>query len=303
MIWSRDYRPHSAYIATVQPSAGGVLALAGGLALVWYVSQTTISLLFPPLEPGQIPATTGPSRFMLILLLLSNAAPVLALASYLRRFHHRSGWTLFGPLGQCVAQFRAAAVVIGLVVLVRLFLPPWISGDDLVRVNPVAAWLLTLPLVGFAILIQSGAEELIFRGYLQQELAAKYQNPLVWMLIPSVIFGLIHWGSADGLAENVLWVGWAMLLGLACADLTARTGTIGPAIALHWLNNCEAMLIFGEDTEIFSSMSLLIYPYSDPSLVDHSLSQLLSPWGQYQIIASTLSLLALWLAARIGLRR
>jgi DNA-directed RNA polymerase subunit RPC12/RpoP len=40
------------------------------------------------------------------------------------------------------------------------------------------------------VLIQTGAEEVLFRGYLQQQLAARFASPIAWMVLPSAIFAL-----------------------------------------------------------------------------------------------------------------
>ncbi len=64
-----------------------------------------------------------------------------------------------------------------------------------------------------ACLIQTGAEELVFRGYLQQQLAARFASPLIWMVLPALIFGAVHYDPAtagpnvwlDGGCRRDLW--------------------------------------------------------------------------------------------------
>ena len=62
------------------------------------------------------------------------------------------------------------------------------------------------------------------------------------MVLPSVMFGALHFWNGNGAAEGVLWAIWATALGIACADLTARTGNLGAAIGLHMANNVFALL-------------------------------------------------------------
>ncbi|HEV2901049.1 MAG TPA: CPBP family intramembrane glutamic endopeptidase [Pseudaminobacter sp.] len=45
------------------------------------------------------------------------------------------------------------------------------------------------------ILFQSSAEELVFRGYLQQSLAHRFPHWCVWAALPAIMFTLLHWDS------------------------------------------------------------------------------------------------------------
>lgn len=109
--------------------------------------------------------------------------------------------------------------------------------------TPGGVWLVFLPLALFGILIQTGAEELVFRGYLQQQLAARFASPLVWLVFPSVLFGLAHY-APDALGGHAwLVVAATGLFGLIAADLTARSGALGLAWGLHFANNALAILV------------------------------------------------------------
>ena len=87
------------------------------------------------------------------------------------------------------------------------------------------------------------AEELLFRGYLTQALAARFRSPLAWALVPSLAFGALHWDGAAYGADAWLAVAAATAVGLALADVTARTGNLSAAIGLHFANNVAALLV------------------------------------------------------------
>jgi membrane protease YdiL (CAAX protease family) len=154
------------------------------------------------------------------------------------------------------------------------------------------AWLPWL-LPGLAVIfIQIAAEELVFRGYLQSQLAARFENPAVWILLPSILFGLMHYNPAD-YGSNAIWVvAWATLFGVIAADLTARSGNLGAAFALHFANNINAILIVGMQ-DYWDSLALLNVPYNpkDTDVI-----------GQI-LLLELIMLLCLWLSARIALRR
>src|SRR5690606_23395048 len=118
--------------------------------------------------------------------------------------------------------------------------------DPLIPGVPPLLWLLLLPLSLTAVLVQTSAEEILFRGYIQQQLAARFASPLIWMVAPAVIFGLLHYRPDAG-ANGGLIMLWAAGFALAAADLTARAGTLGPAIALHFMSNTSALLILSAE--------------------------------------------------------
>ncbi len=85
----------------------------------------------------------------------------------------------------------------------------------------------------------------MFRGYLQQQLAARFRSPLAWMLVPSILFGALHY-SPEAYGDNAwIIVAWSVMFGLLAADLTARTGNLGAAIGFHFANNFSAILLVG----------------------------------------------------------
>ncbi|MEL7345400.1 MAG: CPBP family intramembrane glutamic endopeptidase, partial [Pseudomonadota bacterium] len=101
----------------------------------------------------------------------------------------------------------------------------------------------------------------LFRGYLQQQLAARYKSRIIWMLAPSLIFGLVHFSPTFPLTTALYAVGAATAFGLIAADLTVQSGSIGPAWGMHFANNCFAALILAPRDTI-EGLSLFLTPYS-----------------------------------------
>ncbi len=247
--------------------------------------------------------TSGTSALGLTLQLSGFAIPLWILRVMMRRVHDQETAVAFGRTDYVFDGARLAFVNVFVVLFVFEAMPPWPDASTYVAVRPVATWALALGPGILAILVQVTAEEGFFRGYLQQRLAALDGRPLVWMVAPSVFFGALHYFNGSGPAEGVLWALFATLLGLACADLTARHGTIGPAIGLHLTMNIFSFCIVGMDGAPQSGLALFLLPYQDRSLFEFGLSDLLSPWGVFQALSLTLYVGCLWLAARIGIRR
>ena len=85
---------------------------------------------------------------------------------------------------------------------------------------------------------------------------------------------------------------WSVGFGLAAADLTARAGNLGPAIALHLANNVSALMITSTQG-YWDGLALYVVPFG-PEDVD--MVRALLP-------VEALMILCCWLVARIAIRR
>ncbi len=204
--------------------------------------------------------------------------------------HGRGLLSLLGPLPYFARDgLRAMAALIALYAVVTL-LPPYVM-EDLTPNLEVSAWLILLPISLTLVLIQVSAEEIFFRGYLQSQLAARFASPVIWIVLPSVLFGALHYSSADYGDAAWLVALWATAFGIFAADLTARTGTLGPAIALHFVNNVSALLFMSLDGPL-SGLALytLQIDVNDPQVIMPLL------W-----VDATMMVVS-WIAVRLALR-
>lgn len=239
----------------------------------------------------------GTSRGGLTAQLLAFLAPLLALVFVVRIVERHNLKSLFVPhtrlLGGLWACFRSVCLML----LVLNFTFFWPGTDNLIEARPLAGWLLFAPVAIAVIALQVSTEELIFRGWLQQRLARLNPSPLVWMALPSAFFGILHFFNADTPSEGVTWAIFGTLLALAASDLTARHGTVGPAIGLHLANNLFAFMLFGEENAAATGFALLLLVENESNPPLFSLI-----WG-FEALFTGFFLLILWLAARIGMRR
>ena len=149
----------------------------------------------------------------------------------------------------------------GLVTYVGLAIIFLFLTEDFRQQLSFVLWLTLLPISVLFILIQVSAEELVFRGYIQSQLAALGAPRIIWILIPSILFGLLHY-NPSAMNELAPWTAlWAVGFGVLAADLTARNGTLGPAIALHFTNNFMALVVLGLE-DFLGGLSLYVYPFS-----------------------------------------
>ncbi|MGR3515307.1 MAG: lysostaphin resistance A-like protein [Paracoccaceae bacterium] len=182
----------------------------------------------------------GPAATIMFLFLIVG----LGLGSWgaARLWHRRSLGSLIGRGARTLRDFVIAALLTwGLAAILMLIALPF--SDPLVPNMPFAEWLTWLPLALLAILLQTGSEEVLFRGYLQSQLAARFQATWVWLFVPSLMFGALHYLPGETVGPGLVYVASTTLFGVIAADLTARTGSLGAAWGLHFANNCIAVLV------------------------------------------------------------
>lgn len=261
-----SYKPHNRLVAPARQKSGvfrfafgltvTILLYAFLLALGSYALKLTIGnawvgdLAAPGgvLTPGQTLTILGSFSFLII-----------AIGLVVILVHHRNPISLLGGLALTNSQFLLA--MRGLVTYVGLAIIFLFLTEDFRQQLSFVLWLTLLPISVLFILIQVSAEELVFRGYIQSQLAALGAPRIIWILIPSILFGLLHY-NPSAMNELAPWTAlWAVGFGVLAADLTARNGTLGPAIALHFTNNFMALVVLGLE-DFLGGLSLYVYPFS-----------------------------------------
>jgi membrane protease YdiL (CAAX protease family) len=145
-----------------------------------------------------------------------------------------------------LGQF-ATGMMIALIYLTVSLSVGYFSGVTPVRTDlAIDRWLLSLaPLIAL-LFVQTAGEELFFRGYLVQQLAAKAPHPIVWGFLPSFLFGLAHANNVPGDPQfAVYYVFAATMLGLVMTAMVWRTGGLAVAMGFHLVNNIGALLTVG----------------------------------------------------------
>jgi membrane protease YdiL (CAAX protease family) len=225
----------------------GIAAIFGILVAVSGVSGANAWM-------GRMVAADTPTATLLVLATFIGMAlgPMLAV----RVLHRRSVASLFGPRRRLLRHFAIAAAICAVLNGLTALIPSAVVPAP--NLDPVL-WAAFLPLALVSILVQTGAEEILFRGYVQSQLAARFASPLAWMVLPSALFAMLHY--QPGIMGDNAWIVVAsvFLFALCAADLTARTGTIGAAWGFHFANNAVAMLFLALDGPL-SGLALYTVP-------------------------------------------
>lgn len=263
-----------------------LLILLGDVAqaLVSQVIEGLMGPLFGPLALLNLSMGLTPFGVVGNLLMALPVMGVFVLAVAL--VTGRGPLSLLGATWRLRGDFLAGFLplcALGLVLLPLLAQDPAVSaGKGLAEVLP---WLpLALPgLVGMAL-----ANEVIYRGFLQQQLAARWQPSWVWMGLPAALFALSQ-GAPNATGELApLSLFWALAYGMAAADLTARTGSLGAAIGLQSALLAQSLFLVGLKGPM---NGLALYTLDARGLA-------LLPW----LASDFLTLLVGWVSARLWLR-
>lgn len=292
------YAAHEILVAPARPTASLRRLMAGivlGVPLFLALSFGYAALLplllgaeaWARISPGILTASSPEG---VLINLFTFGLLILALGVVLRLVHGRALASLVGPTALALGQFARSLMALMLLYALVLLVPTPESLELEPNLGP-RVWVMFLPLALCGLFLQVAAEELVFRGYVQSQLAARFRRPLIWMTLPALTFGALHFDPATYGASSALIVGWAFLFGLAAADLTARFGTLGPATALHFVNNFSAILLAAPKGQ-FDGLALYAYPFSLEQ-TDAILATMPS---------ELLILLCGWLAIRLALR-
>jgi membrane protease YdiL (CAAX protease family) len=256
---------------------------AGLTAVVWLAATVALAVAEPWLGP----------RGFLLGFLGTFLGMILGLVLALRLLHGRGLASLVGPGGFRPRAFATGVAVIAVFVLVTA--APGLIASPPERNQTLGTWLpWALPAL-LGLLVQTGAEELAFRGYLMQEIAARVRARILWLGVPALLFGLLHWNPAEYGPNAGLAVAVATLTGLVLGDVTARTGNLSAAMGLHFANNGVALLLLAPPSPLgaLGLWTLTLDPADTGAMRVSLLANM----------AATVLAWGLWRLIRAGLRR
>ena len=292
-----SYKTYEALIAPARAKAS-LLRLILGIVITALLYMLLLSLSWRLLlsvmgeawfeQTMQVPGPSSPSQ--MFVMLGSFGFLTAAVSFTVWSLHHYSPLMLIGDFTRAKGQFFRSIGTLFIMATVVAAITNY--GETLLPNLPLSQWLGLLPLTLAFLLIQVSAEELVFRGYLQSQLAALGLHSFSWIVIPSVIFGLLHYDPVT-MGAAAPWIALSTtVFGMIAADLTARSGTLGPAIAFHFVWNFYTIVIYGF-SDYLGGLALFTYDFS---ITDEERLISLMPYD-------AAFLLLAYLTVRVALRR
>ncbi|MGG7568571.1 CPBP family intramembrane glutamic endopeptidase [Rhodovulum sp. DZ06] len=227
---------------------GVIIVIALGVGMGTVMRQGMDVLLYGLRPSGGAEALRGtltesarPSSELSFLLMLATfACNWPALWIVLRVLHRRPFHTLWGPLGRINWKHYRIGLAVSLTLGAAAWLP-WLHYTNVtgITVMPLENWLLLLCAALPLLFVQTAAEELMFRGYMLQQFAARSWSILGWSVAPSLLFAFLH--PSEGMPLGLNWL--SLVFGLVMAAVTSRTANLGAAAGLHFGHNVINTLI------------------------------------------------------------
>ncbi len=199
---------------------------------------------------------TSSSKRSVLIGLFSAVLMLPGLWAVLRFVHHRSLRSVIAPTGR-VHWGNYARAVVFIAVFAGITSIPVLLKADLTQQLSLSQWAPWLAPALLLIFLQTATEELVFRGYLMQQLAARFHSRWVWWLLPALLFGALHYNPLIYGANTWLVMASAAFSGLIFGDITARSGDLSIALGLHFANNLTVILLLGVPGQL-SSLSLFL---------------------------------------------
>jgi membrane protease YdiL (CAAX protease family) len=150
------------------------------------------------------------------------------------------------------------AIWIGVQVLLALVDFAIAPAGFSVSFNSGTALLASTALAG--IVVQTFAEEFIFRGYVTQGLVLAFKKPLPAAIVSGILFGSLHIPNGSAQALN------AVIFGIVCALIAIRTGGLALTFGLHLANNYFGAVIVVSGSDVFKG---------SPGIINQTTPQLL----------------------------
>jgi uncharacterized protein len=174
-----------------------------------------------------------------------------------RKLHHKPFTSvLTGYQRFRFGRFWFAFGVWGAMIAIAVLLTVIFSPDELKFTFQPTGFLVSALILILLMPLQTGWEELLFRGYMVQGLALVFRNGLVPAILTSALFGAAHLGNPEVKEHGVgimltYYCGSALFL----SGLTLLDEGIELAFGLHFANNLVSALLV-------SSPSSVIKPYA-----------------------------------------
>lgn len=257
-------------------------------AMIWFSLGVGLMVVLAAFAiEGSMDITTYSSLTMLLVAMLPFPAALLALWGGLRWLHKRGLKSLLRPVGvfSWSKLLVSAAVWFGLAAASDVVL--WfINPDNYQWTFDLKSFLPYMLLALVLVPIQTSTEELIFRGYLTQWMGRYSRNLWLPLLVPSILFMMLHGLNPEvGAYGKLLTMPLYLGIGLLLSWITLKSGGLEMALGLHAANNLYASLLVTFPNSALPSPALFSVQEYDP------LSALIQ---QLIVIAVYLGIFYLW---------
>jgi membrane protease YdiL (CAAX protease family) len=222
-----------------------VLAFVG-----WFILPTPFVVLAAPFLQG----TQWLEKFALLFPFLTGFLVILGLVKLLLG---RPMWSVALPRwpSSIMPYFVGIALGLLLTLVTTVMLAPFvtISYQGLGPLLSVSAASIAVTLVG--LVIQTGFEELLFRGLIMQFLMRIITFAPVAIIIQALLFGAMHLANIAEWHGNLWGIAPYVLAGISYGYAAWRTGSLLVSAALHFVNNAGGAYLIGAKGDVIKTVA------------------------------------------------
>lgn len=173
--------------------------------------------------------------------------------------HRRRVITLVSAVGTLLPKRLLLSFAVWFVLLTLPSIADYLINPANFLITPnLREWWIFLPIALVLTPIQTSAEELFFRAYLLQGFGLITRQPLLLILLTSLVFAVPHFGNPE-MQRGAVWLAlsyWA--IGIFLALLTLREGRLELALGVHAANNLFIALFVNTKDSALPAPSLFI---------------------------------------------
>lgn len=202
----------------------------------------------------------------LALLLFASIIALFALVLFFKPFHNRTLKQVINGTNRIRwNRFWMGIVVWGVILVLYLIIDRSIYPANYTFQFDITSF---IPLVFITLIMmpfQTTYEELAFRGYLAQGIAAYTRNRWLVVIIPGVLFGLIHFLNPE-VKEHGFWLMMPQYIffGLFFGLITVLDDGIELAMGVHAINNIFVSLFTTNSSSVFQTPAVFSVGEIDP---------------------------------------
>ncbi len=206
-------------------------------------------------------------NLLFFLMLIPFVVAFFVLVFMIKAFHKRT-WkeTINGTNRLRWGHFFWGGAAFWLILsLVSLGIQYFISPEDLEFQFNLSAFIPLLIISLLFLPVQTGYEELAFRGYMAQGVGALTKNRWLVLLIPSILFGLMHAANPE-VKEFGFWIMIPQycMMGAMLGLVSILDDGIEMAMGVHAANNIFASLFITHSSSVFQTPAIFMAKVVNP---------------------------------------
>lgn len=162
-------------------------------------------------------------------------------------------------------KFWTAFIIWGTLLIITVVISYFMKPESLKFNFNLSGFLISLLLMLIFMPIQTGLEEVLFRGYLMQGISQVFKNGIIPLIITSLLFGLAHMSNPE-----VKQYGWPIMLSYYCGfalfmgAVTLLDEGLELAFGIHFANNIISSILINSEHSVIKTYSVFESKTEDP---------------------------------------